>query len=128
MPQFSSWYNAEYKAYNPDPVFVDELKTYKDKISELVIILATWCPDTRRELPRVMKILDQAGFSQKKMSMYAVDRNKENDVKALDKYEFTHVPAIIFFDEEKEIARITEQPEMTLEEDLTAMLRLYYEN
>jgi len=127
-PDYNAWFSKEYKNYKAGKAYTDELKSYSDKISKLVIILATWCPDTRRELPRVFNILDKINFPKEKISMYAVDYDKETDLKAFKQYEFTRVPTVIFYDGEKEIGRITEQPEMTLEEDMIAIFRNYYGN
>jgi thiol-disulfide isomerase/thioredoxin len=125
---YESWFSSEYKNYEAGQPYVDELKTYSDKISKVVIILATWCPDTRRELPRVLNVLDAMNLPKDNIEMYAVDYDKENDVKGFEKYEFSRVPTIIFYEGDNEIGRIVEQPEMTLEEDMIAIFRNYYGN
>jgi thiol-disulfide isomerase/thioredoxin len=125
---FGNWYNSGYKNYRYGQVYVDELKGYVPKISKIVVILATWCPDTRRELPRVLRILDDMDYPSQKIEMYAVDREKKTDVKGFDTYKFSRVPTVIFYDGDKEIGRIIEQPEMTLEEDMVSMFRMYFGN
>lgn len=122
---FNTWYEKQYHAYHAGPTYIEELKEYSGNISEVVIIMAAWCPDTRRELPRILRILDDMGMPESKIKMYAVDREKKNDVKGFESYKFTRVPTVIFYDGEKEIGRIIEQPEMTLEEDMVAMFRYY---
>ena len=58
---FSEWFNNEYTNYKVD---TDLLSHYKDKLEGKVIriVLGTWCSDSRREVPRFIKILDFLDF------------------------------------------------------------------
>ena len=55
-PPHSSWYVTGFSQYQPDQAFMEELQ--KADISDLTItiVLGTWCPDSRREVPRFMKM------------------------------------------------------------------------
>ncbi len=123
---FASWFNEGYENYTADETAIDELREYSNQVSEVVIIMASWCPDTRRELPYMLNILDKINFPQTGTIIYAVDRKKKNDVEALKKYNFTHVPTFIFYDGDTEIGRIVESPTITLEEDMVNILRDYF--
>jgi len=75
--QFGEWFKDEYNSYIPNEKVINELKKYMPKNAKIIIVLATWCPDSRREVPRFYKILDQIGFNEDNLTVYAVDRNKE---------------------------------------------------
>ena len=84
--------------------------------------MATWCGDSKREVPRFYKILDALNFSEKKMQVISVDRNKKAEGFDLTSMNITRVPTFIFYKENKEIGRITERPTKSLEEDMFAIL------
>ena len=54
--------------------------------------------------------------------MIAVDRTKEEPKAEVEGYEIEYVPTLIFYREQKEIGRIIETPELSLEEDILAIL------
>ncbi|MDZ7635237.1 MAG: hypothetical protein U5L72_12745 [Bacteroidales bacterium] len=66
-PPHSSWYVSGYSDYQPDEAFMDELKQTDISDLTITIVLGTWCPDSRREVPRFMKIIDMWGFPEEKI-------------------------------------------------------------
>ena len=44
---------------------------------EVTIVLGTWCSDSQREVPRFFKVLNEAGYNDKRVKVIAVDKNKE---------------------------------------------------
>ena len=79
------WFKAEYDAYKVHGKTVKALKEV-DKTADyrIVIVLGTWCSDSRREVPRFYKIVDALGFPQANILTILVDENK-NDVSGLAK-------------------------------------------
>ena len=127
LPDFNPWFEIEYEKYYGNTEQMNKLKKYKNNISEIVIIMATWCPDCRTELPRFLKIMDYIEFPMSKIKFYAVDKHFNSGVKALENIKFSMVPTIIFYENNKEIGRIIESPEMTLEEDILLIWGKNYE-
>ncbi|MDP4175154.1 MAG: thioredoxin family protein, partial [Bacteroidota bacterium] len=84
---------------------------------DITIVLGTWCSDSRREIPRFLKILDSLGFDSGKVKLLAVDREKKGLGDEIDSLKIELVPTIIFYKDGKEAGRITEAPEETLETD-----------
>ena len=86
------------------------------------ILFGTWCHDSEREVPRMLKLLEASGVKQENISLIALDIRKEEPegrAKALD-VRFT--PTFIFLTGGTEMGRIVERPNVNLEHDIKAML------
>ena len=118
---FSWWFDSEYKNYDPDTTAVSQLIN-KVKDFSVVIIMGTWCSDSRREVPRFLKIMDAVNFNQPAgLKIICVDRNKRGKGTEADGLNIELVPTIIISQKGKEIGRIIESPKLTLEKDLLGM-------
>lgn len=90
------------------------------------IFLGSWCGDSKREVPHMMKILEAASFDTTKLKLIFVD-NTDDVYKQSPQHEekgkfIHHVPTFIVYDDNKEMGRITETPAVSLEKDLLAIL------
>ena len=86
------------------------------------ILFGTWCHDSEREVPRMLKLLTASGVKEENISLISVDIRKEEPegrAKALD-VRFT--PTFIFLTGGAEMGRIVERPNVNLEHDIKAML------
>lgn len=116
-PPFASWFEKNYRMYQPRR---KAMKVIRKNIADyqIRIFIGTWCPDSRREIPRFFKLLDQAGYDSKKVTGIAVDRSK-GIADQLDKeLNLKMVPTIIFYKDGKEVNRFVEFPQQSLEADL----------
>lgn len=118
---FGEIFKAEYKDYQPDKKLVKKIKKQKSGLN-IVIVLATWCPDSQEHVPHFFKIMDEAGISEKSVKVICVDGYKQCEGVGLDNYGIKKVPTFIFFRQEKELGRIIEHPEGTLEEDILGII------
>lgn len=117
---FGIHYDLEYNEYTPDKKVVKKISK-KAKDVKIVIILGTWCPDSQEQVPRFYKVLDGAGIGDNALKVICVDGYKQfEDISG--KYNVEKVPTFIFFRDEKEIGRIVETPEKSLEEDFLSLL------
>lgn len=121
QPDFSEWYNNEYFGYEPDEFFVEQIKSHIDSIS-IDIFMGTWCSDSRREVPRFIKILDELEFDQNNLRIISVDREKHSPGKNEKNRNIEYVPTFIIYKSNKELGRIVEYPIITLESDLLNIL------
>jgi thiol-disulfide isomerase/thioredoxin len=87
-----------------------------------LVFFGTWCGDSRREVPHFLKILDQCGIPSSRTKLYGVDRSKRSKDGLTDQYHIERVPTFIFLEGDKEIGRITERPEGTLEANILSIL------
>jgi hypothetical protein len=115
------WQALRAQDYEPDAAAVAAIRE-KWKGVEVYAVVATWCPDTRRDLPRFFKIADKAGWALGTMTLLAVDRTKKDAGGETVKWNVTRVPTFIFLRGGQEIGRVIERPTTTLEQDIAAIL------
>jgi hypothetical protein len=89
---------------------------------DVVVFLGTWCSDSRREVPRFLKIADLAGIESDRIKLYGLDRTKKSSDGLTDRYGIERVPTFIFLRGEREVGRIVELPRTTLEGDVLSIL------
>lgn len=122
MTQYSAaWFDKEYDLYKVNAERLAQIKPFlKDK--RVVLLMGTWCEDSQREVPGMMKILNEGGYNTAEMEIIAVDEDKRTKADLEKDYNLAYVPALIFFDEDKEMNRIVEFPINTLEQDMLDIL------
>lgn len=122
---YNVWYNKNYASYTADTSTALQLKSlFNNTVIE--IFLGSWCGDSKREVPRVMKILETANFDTSNVKLIFVD-NDENQYKQSPQHEekqkfIHHVPTFIIYKNGKEVNRIVESPLESLEKDLFKIL------
>ncbi len=119
---YVDWYEDEYQNYTLDVSTLSELKN-KIKNTTIKVYFGSWCSDSRREVPRFIKILDYLGFNYKNVQFIALDKSKSAPNYQKNIYNIKYVPTFIFFRNGKETGRIIETPEDTLEKDMAKILR-----
>jgi len=120
-----NWFETNAKAYQPNRNIVDELS----KISgdyRFVIFAGTWCGDTKDLLPKFYKMLVEAGLDMHAIEMYGVNRNKEALNIEATLYGIKNIPTIIVMHQFREVGRIVESVNTSIEEDLDAIIRKDY--
>ncbi|MDQ0594238.1 thiol-disulfide isomerase/thioredoxin [Chryseobacterium ginsenosidimutans] len=121
---YADWYVKEHDEYAIDQKAVDQLK--KDKINSynLIVFMGTWCEDSHRDFPRLMKILEELKYPENKLTIIAVNRKKESPSGEEGLYNIQKVPTIIVQKYGKEIGRIIEMPTTGyIERDLIEILK-----
>jgi len=121
---YSEWYNKEFNEYALDQKAVGELKKNKINSYNLIIFMGTWCEDSHRDFPRLMKILEEVKFPDSRLTIIAVNRKKESPAGDESKYNVQKVPTIIVEKFGREIGRIIEMPTTGyIERDLVEILK-----
>ena len=123
---FNEWFDKNYAAYLVDSFTAKQLRPLL-KNKKLEIFMGTWCGDSKREVPRMLKILDYAGVRPSQVNMIMVD-NHDSTYKQSPSHEekgkFIHrVPCLIVYDKNKEMNRIVEFPVVSLEKDLLSIVQ-----
>jgi hypothetical protein len=118
---FGKYFLEEYADYEPNNEVLLELKKsiYNKSI---IIFLATWCHDSQIQLGRFYKILDLLDYNTRNLPNYCLDKEKKAGDLDLSTFDMEWVPTFIFYDGKKEIGRIVESPEISLEKDMLNIL------
>ena len=116
---FSEWYQIEFESYEVDTELINAIDNPSQYSYE--IFLGTWCADSRREVPRMEKILSQMDIDMANVLIVAVDRDKISPNRQEEGKDIRYVPTLIVSKNNEEIGRIVESPSSesaTLESDL----------
>lgn len=118
-----TWFNSGYESYTPKAEVINQIKSeLKNNEFHISVYMGTWCPDSRREFPHLIKILNQADFNLDNLRIVGVDRDKivpnVSEVER-EKLNVFNVPTLIVYDTNgNELNRFVEFPQETLEKDL----------
>jgi dipeptidyl aminopeptidase/acylaminoacyl peptidase len=126
-------WDSEFFEYTPD---TEALAAIEEEIYgvEITCVLGTWCSDSQREIPRLWKILETVNYPVSEIKMYAVGSSRFSagtkvparvlswSKRLKDYFDVERVATIIISRGGKEIGRIVETPEESLEKDLIKIL------
>lgn len=119
---FSSWFTPRYEEFSPES---ESMATIKENIGDykIKLLMGTWCGDSKRELPKLLKILDEANYDYDNLEMVAVDYNKQTPSKIEQELNVERVPTIIFYKDGEEVNRFVEySQEESIEEDIAKIV------
>jgi len=125
QPPFDAWFVKNYNTYLVDSNTADQLKPLL-KNKRFLIFMGTWCGDSRREVPRMYKILDYCGVKASQIQLITMN-NHDTAYKQSPGHEekglnLHRVPDLLVFDNDHEQGRIVESPVVSLEKDLLAIV------
>jgi len=121
-PPYSEWFLKGYDDYQFNADAVNKLADISKNDITIKIVLGTWCPDSRREVPRFMRVLDLWQFPADKVTFIGVDNAKLSPVGEYEKLDIQRVPTFIFYRNNIESGRIIENPVTSLEQDMVNIL------
>jgi thiol-disulfide isomerase/thioredoxin len=124
-PPFDSWFNKNYAAYSVDSNTANQLKPLL-KHKQFLLFMGTWCGDSRREVPRIYKILDYCHIKPSQLQLITLN-NSDTAYKQSPGHEekglnIKRVPTLLVFENHREQERIVESPVVSLEKDLLAIV------
>jgi len=118
---YKEWFEKNYADYTVDAATTDQLKPLLQN-KTIVVFMGTWCGDSRREVPGLIKILDYCNIPDEQLKLIMVDY-KDGAYKQSPQHEekgnqLFRVPSIIIMSGNTETGRIVESPRQSLEKDL----------
>jgi thiol-disulfide isomerase/thioredoxin len=119
-PTFN-WFTEGTEQYKPDAREVEFLKKNL-KSYRLVVLLGTWCEDSQNLIPKLNKVLQTAEFPMSQYQMFGVNREKAAKYAEKQMYKLEKVPTIIVFKGNKEVGRIVETVEKSVENGLVKII------
>ena len=88
--------------------------------------MGTWCGDSRREVPRLLKVLDEAGIAPQNIRIICTKSGNPGHKTSPGREEqglyIFRVPTVIVYRQNKELGRIVESPVQSLEKDLLTIV------
>jgi hypothetical protein len=121
-PPHSEWFQKGYDNYILNDEAVKKLTEISKEGLTIKIVMGSWCPDSRREVPRFMKILDYWKFSAGSIIYIGVDISKFSPIGDYSTLNIQRVPTFIFYKNNIEAGRIIENPVTSLEQDMVNIL------
>ena len=130
FPVFSSTNSVLIGDLTKDELFLKDQKFYKNYLSaepyqlnealdidgiSVKILFATWCHDSQREIPKLLKMLDDINLKPEMISLIGLDYDKKEPLNRGKILDIKRTPTIIFYKDEIEIGRIEETPKIMLE-------------
>jgi len=89
---------------------------------EIYMLFGTWCHDSKREVPRLLSLLNKLDVPENQINLIGLNFMKNDSQDRGKKFQIKKTPTFVFLKNQKEIGRIVEMPEISLEADLLKIL------
>lgn len=126
MEPFNSWFSTGLVQYKTDSCYADSIKAMANRYS-VQLFFGTWCGDSKREVPRMLKVLYQSGFKDTAIDLVAVSNHdtlyKQSPLHEERGLNIIRVPTLIVYQSGKEIGRIVETPVESIEKDIWKIMQ-----
>ncbi len=117
---FAEWFQPNYDTFQIDNRASRLLKKSLEKVDSIQVFFGTWCGDSKREVPKFMKLMDEVGYEN--INLIGLDHTFQNykqspygEERGLNVH---RVPTFIVYQGSSEIGRIVEYPVASLSTDL----------
>ena len=114
-------FDVNYQAYKPSPETISSFKASLPEALEVRVLFGTWCHDSEREVPRLLKLLNLAGIRDESVELYALNLKKKDPEGMADTMGIKYTPTFIFYVGNRELGRIVERPEVSLISDISRL-------
>ncbi|WP_346235953.1 thioredoxin family protein [Niabella insulamsoli] len=101
------WYVDNEKVYVPADSIINKFSAQDSSVS-FMVFFGTWCPDSHYVIPRFYKITHQANIDPRRITLFALDRTKNDAAHFAANFNVQHVPTIIILKNGKEMGRVVE--------------------
>ena len=59
---FADWFNPNYDTFEIDKQTTQKIKESINEVDSIQVFFGTWCGDSKREVPRFLKIMDELNY------------------------------------------------------------------
>jgi tetratricopeptide (TPR) repeat protein len=123
---FLEWFDQYYASYIPSSTIIQKIRTFNSEDIKIKIYLGTWCGDSKREVSRFLKLVDESNIENEQVELTGLDNRPEYYKQGPNREEkglnIHRVPTFIFYRNNAEIGRIVEYPSSSLETDVAQIL------
>jgi thiol-disulfide isomerase/thioredoxin len=116
----NSTFADQYAAFTPSPSDIALMQKLEGK--EVLVLFGTWCHDSMREVPKLIKLLALSDVKLASIEYVAVGYDKKDPAGIALANNLKYTPTFIVKQNGKELVRVIEKPTGTLAEDLTNSL------
>ncbi len=122
---FSEYYIAEFESYQAEQTIIDSLIIKHASDFQYTIVLGSWCSDSQREVPRMLKVLSDTKIDLDNIKLFGVNSNIEAKEAPVANLNIEKVPTLIVFRSGIELGRIIETPVKSIERDILEIVAAY---
>lgn len=119
--EYGQYFLSQYDAYQPSEKYTEKMKAKINQV-DITVVLGTWCSDSKIQVGRFFKVIDQSGYNEKRMTIIGVSRKKLAYTTSIEHLNIELVPTFIISQNGKELGRIIETPKKSLEKDLAKII------
>jgi thioredoxin 1 len=115
-PKFADKMQASTPDAN-DTLLFQKLEGY-----DLVVVFGLWCHDSQREVPRLLKLIEQSQVKLNSLQLVAINQQKELPIELSSQYAIQFTPTIFVAKEGQILAKLVEKPKQSLAKDLLSQI------
>lgn len=116
------WFFTGVNRYQPDSAWIKYISFYRDSFN-VVVFIGTWCEDSKRMLPEFYRVMMASSYPMNRIKLYGLDRQLKGEGGAEQTYNVNKVPSFILLHDGKEIGRITDHVNRSMEADIVSILQ-----
>lgn len=105
------------KRYKPDPKIITQLNSVQDTIL-IDVFMGMWCHDSKREIPAFFKIMESIDNPLITANYTALEYRRRGPKDIIKENNIKRTPTFIIYKNGKEVGRIIEEVEVSMESDL----------
>ena len=105
------------KRYKPDPKIITQLNSVQDTIL-IDVFMGMWCHDSKREIPAFFKIMESIENPLISAKYTALEYKRKGPKEIIKTTDIKRTPTFIIYKNGKEVGRIIEEVEVSMESDL----------
>lgn len=109
-----SKFAQNYEEYQPSEQELQAVANLSDSVS-LTVFFGSWCHDSEREVPRLLKVYNNSSTDIKLVSL---DMQKSDPEQLAQSSNIKFTPTILVFNNGQEIGRVIERPKQSLAQDI----------
>lgn len=121
LETFPAFERALWRDYQPEREALETIRAHAQDL-RVLIFLGIWCGDTRRQVPRFLRIADLAGMGEDALELVGLDRQLQDPDGLAARWQVRQVPTLIFLRDGRELGRVVESPRNSLEADIAALV------
>lgn len=103
---------------------LDTIQSFGNKL-QFKIFFAEWCHDSKKEVPKIINLLQELKLTSEQTWFYSLDTQKSDPKQFAKQHQITNTPTLILLIDNKEVGRIKEYPTTNWLNDIIEILKLY---